>query len=115
MPEKVYLIDLNDLKLGDALSDGSLHQVERQLKELTKENIDFKGKVAWIEGNMVRARAEGKKINPGKTETAERGVPLAGWLVDLLLDRRERVTDALPTREASDMLGHCRLSITTDT
>ncbi|SNR79838.1 Site-specific recombinase XerC [Haloechinothrix alba] len=137
------------------------------------ENIDFAEQVAWVEGNMVRTKADGKKINPGKSEAAHRGVPLASWLVDMLRDRRERVaadcgvspeeltgwvfpnglgglreasnlrrdwrafrkrhgigdwftprtfrrtvatlvTDALPVREASDMLGHSRVSITTD-
>lgn len=138
------------------------------------ENVDFAAKVAWVEGNMVRTKADGAKINEGKTELAKRGVPLADWLVDMLLDRRARVatkrgvepeeltgwvfpnkkgglretsnlrrdwrafrerhglgdwftprtfrrtvatlvTDALPAREASDMLGHSRVSQTTDT
>lgn len=138
------------------------------------EKIDFNAKVAWVEGNMVRSKIDGKKINPGKTENADRGVPLADWLVDMLLDRRARVaaargvepdqltgwvfpnslgtlreasnlrrdwrafrerhsigdwftprtfrrtvatlvTDALPVREASDMLGHSRVSLTSDT
>jgi len=138
------------------------------------EKIDFSAKVAWVEGNMVRSKIDGKKINPGKTENADRGVPLADWLVDMLLDRRARVaaasgvepdqltgwvfpnslgtlreasnlrrdwrafrerhsigdwftprtfrrtvatlvTDALPVREASDMLGHSRVSLTSDT
>jgi integrase len=138
------------------------------------EHIDFAGKTAWVEGNMIRTKADGKKINPGKTETAQRGVALADWLVAMLLDRRARVaatsgvqpehltgwvfpnslgtlreasnmrrdwrafrdrhsigdwftprtfrrtvatlvTDALPAREASDMLGHSRVSQTTDT
>lgn len=138
------------------------------------ENIDFSAKIAWIEGNMVRTKADGRKINPGKTDAAERGIPLADWLVEMLLDRRTRIaeqsgmkpqdvigwvfpsstetlretsnlrrdwrafrdrheigdwftprtfrrtvatllTDKLPTREASDLLGHSRVSITTDT
>ncbi|MGW4830355.1 site-specific integrase [Amycolatopsis japonica] len=138
------------------------------------EHIDFAGKTAWVEGNMVRTKADGKKINPGKSETAQRGVALADWLVTMLLDRRARVaarrgiepesltgwvfpnslgglreasnmrrdwrafrerhsigdwftprtfrrtvatlvTDKLPAREASDMLGHSRVSQTTDT
>lgn len=138
------------------------------------ENIDFAAKVARVEGNMVRTKADGAKINEGKTAMAERGIPLADWLVDMLLDRRVRVaaevgvepeeltgwvfpnskgglretsnlrrdwrafrerhkigdwftprtfrrtvatlvTDALPAREASDMLGHSRVSQTTDT
>ncbi|MFJ8818231.1 site-specific integrase [Amycolatopsis thermoflava] len=138
------------------------------------ENIDFAEKVAWVEGNMVRTKADGAKINEGKSANALRGVPLADWLVDMLLDRRARlaaeqgvtpeelsgwvfpntlgglreasnlrrdwrafrerhgigdwftprtfrrtvatlVTDALPAREASDLLGHSRVSQTTDT
>jgi integrase len=138
------------------------------------ENIDFAAKVAWVEGNMVRTKADGAKLNEGKTAMAERGIPLADWLVQMLLDRRQRVaadagvkpeeltgwvfpntkgglretsnlrrdwrafrdrhgigdwftprtfrrtvatlvTDALPAREASDMLGHSRVSQTTDT
>ncbi|UQS26865.1 tyrosine-type recombinase/integrase [Amycolatopsis thermalba] len=138
------------------------------------ENIDFGKKVAWVEGNMVRTKADGAKINEGKSANALRGVPLADWLVDMLLDRRARVaarqgirpeeltgwvfpntlgglreasnlrrdwrafrkrhgigdwftprtfrrtvatlvTDALPAREASDLLGHSRVSQTTDT
>lgn len=138
------------------------------------ENVDFAGKVAWVEGNMVRTKADGAKINDGKTAMAERGIPLADWLVAMVLDRRRRVaaeqgvkpeeltgwvfpntkgglressnlrrdwrafrdrheigdwftprtfrrtvatlvTDALPVREASDPLGHSRVSQTTDT
>lgn len=138
------------------------------------EHIDFADKVARVEGNMVRTRADGAKINGGKTATAARGVPLADWLVVMLLERRARiaadrgiepeeltgwvfpnskgglreannlrrdwrafrerhgigdwftprtfrrtvatlVTDALPAREASDLLGHSRVSQTTDT
>ncbi|NKQ55428.1 tyrosine-type recombinase/integrase [Amycolatopsis sp. K13G38] len=138
------------------------------------EDIDFDEKVAWVEGNMVRTKADGAKINGGKTRTARRGVALADWLVTMLLDRRARVaaesgvepqeltgwvfpnsigglretsnlrrdwrafrerhgigdwftprtfrrtvatlvTDALPAREASDLLGHSRVSQTTDT
>jgi integrase len=138
------------------------------------EHVDFAAKVAQVEGNMVRTKADGAKINDGKTAMAERGIPLADWLVDMLLDRRARVaaerdvhpeeltgwvfpntkgglressnlrrdwrafrdrhdigdwftprtfrrtvatlvTDALPVREASDLLGHSRVSQTTDT
>lgn len=138
------------------------------------ERVDFVEKVAWVDGNMVRTKADGAKINDGKTEMAARGVALADWLVEMLLDRRARiaakrgiapeevtgwvfpntkgglretsnlrrdwrafrerhgigdwftprtfrrtvatlVTDVLPAREASDMLGHSRVSQTTDT
>ncbi|HVV09018.1 site-specific integrase [Amycolatopsis sp.] len=138
------------------------------------ENIDFTEKIAWVAGNMVRTKADGAKINDGKTENALRGVALADWLTAMLLDRRTRVaaeagvapeeltgwvfpnslgglressnlrrdwrafrerhdigdwftprtfrrtvatlvTDALPAREASDLLGHSRVSQTTDT
>jgi integrase len=121
----------------------------------------------------VRINGEGLRINDGKTELAKRSIPLTPWLVEMLKDRRERVsmqrgvqpedlqgwlfpntlgtlreasnlrrdwrafrrrhglgewftpytfrrtvatlvTDELPTREASDLLGHSRLSQTTD-
>jgi integrase len=138
------------------------------------ENIDLPAKLAWVEGNMVRTKTDGAKINDGKSRNAQRGIPLADWLVTMLLDRRVRVaaergvqpesltgwvfpntlgglressnlrrdwrafrerhglgdwftprtfrrtvatlvTDALPAREASDLLGHSRVSQTTDT
>jgi hypothetical protein len=40
---------------------------------------------------MVPTKAEGAKINEGKPDFAQRGVPLANWLVDMLMDRRQRV------------------------
>lgn len=138
------------------------------------EHIDFKAKVARMEGNFVRTKADGAKINDGKSENAQRDVVLADWLVTMLLNRRARVaaqrgiapealtgwifpnskgglreasnlrrdwrafrvrhglgdwftprtfrrtvatvlTDALPARYASDLLGHSRVSQTTDT
>jgi integrase len=136
--------------------------------------IDFKTRVAYVAGNLVRTKGEGLKINEGKSENAERGIPLAAWLADMLKDRRARVaaragvaperlqgwvfpntlgtlreasnlrrdwrafrrrhnlgewftpytfrrtvatllTNKLPRREASDLLGHSRISQTTDT
>lgn len=138
------------------------------------ERIDFASKVAWVDGNMIRSKLTGKTVNEGKTENADRGIPLAEWLVEVLRDRRARVaamagvepeqltgwvfpntrgglretnnlrrdwrafrqrhgigdwftprtfrrtvatliTDVLPVREASDLLGHSRVSQTTDT
>jgi integrase len=138
------------------------------------ERIDFDAKIAYVDNNLVRIKGEGLKLNDGKSETAQRGIPLAGWLVEMLKDRRARVatqqgvdpemlegwvfpnsrgglreannlrrdwrafrrrhklgewftpytfrrtvatlvTDELPTREASDLLGHSRISQTTDT
>lgn len=138
------------------------------------ERIDFNARVGYVDGNLVRVIGKGLRINDGKTQYAERGIPLAGWLVDMLKDRRARVagrrgvqpdelqgwvfpntrgtlreasnlrrawrafrrrhnlgewftpytfrrtvatlvTDELPTREASDLLGHSRISQTTDT
>lgn len=123
---------------------------------------------------MILSKLTGKKINEGKSENAQRGIPLADRLVTMLLDRRDRVagmagiephqltgwvfpntngglreagnlrrdwrafrqrhgirdwftprtfrrtvatlvTDVLPVREASDLLGHSRVSQTTDT
>jgi integrase len=138
------------------------------------EDIDFAEGTAWVEDNMVRTKADGAKINDGKTRNARRGIPLADWFVTMLLDRRARiaaergvqqpeyligwvfpntkgglrgssnlrrdwrafrdrhrigdrftprtfrrtvatlVTDVLPAREASDLLGHSRVSQTTD-
>lgn len=43
---------------------------------------------------MVRTKAHGKILNDGKSDAANRGIPLAGWLVDMLLDRRTRVAEA---------------------
>jgi integrase len=138
------------------------------------ESIDFTTKVARVEGNLVRVKGEGIRVNDGKTAMAKRSIPLADWLVDLLRDRRQRIaerggipaeeltgwvfpnsqgglreannmrrdwrafrdrhglgdwftpytfrrtvatllTDKLPTREASDLLGHSKISQTTDT
>jgi integrase len=138
------------------------------------ESIDFTAKVAHVEGNLVRTKSEGLKVNNGKTATAKRPIPLTDWLVDLLQDRRQRIaerdgipaeevtgwvfpnsqgglreannmrrdwrafrdrhglgdwftpytfrrtvatllTDKLPTREASDLLDHSKISQTTDT
>ena len=138
------------------------------------EHIDFTDKVAYVEGNVVWINGRGLTVNEGKTAMAERSVPLADWLVDMLRDRRARVasqagiaveevsgwvfpniygglrqannmrrdwrafrdrhdigewftprtwrrtvatllTDKLPTREASDVLGHSKVSQTIDT
>lgn len=138
------------------------------------EHVDFANKIAYVVGNLVWINGEGLAINDGKTEMADRAVPLADWLVAMLRDRRARVaaragvtpeelagwvfpnikgglrqannmrrdwrafrdrheigewftprtwrrtvatilTDNLPTREASDMLGHSKVSQTTDT
>jgi integrase len=138
------------------------------------ELIDFNAKVANVVGNLVRIKGQGLVINPGKTDAAERPIALANWLVQMLLDRRERVatqagvvpdeltgwvfpniygglreahnmrrdwrafrdrheigawftprtwrrtvatilTDHLPAREASDLLGHSKVSQTLNT
>lgn len=138
------------------------------------ESINFTAKVAHIEGNLVRIKGQGLRINNGKTTMAKRSIPLADWLINLLQNRRQRIakrhgisaedltgwvfpnsqgglreasnmrrdwrafrdrhdlgdwftpytfrrtvatllTDKLPTREASDLLGHSRISQTTDT
>ncbi|TWH18545.1 site-specific integrase [Prauserella rugosa] len=138
------------------------------------ETIDFDEKIAWVESNAIRSKLTGRTVNDGKTNNAERGIPMADWLVEMLLDRRARVaamvgvepeemcgwvfpsttgtlrensnmrrdwrafrdrhkigdwftprtfrrtvatvlTDELPAREAADILGHSRVSQTTDT
>lgn len=55
------------------------------------EAINFTAKIAYVEGNLVRVKGGGIRINHGKTAMARRPIPLADWLVDLLHDRRERV------------------------
>nr|WP_230424197.1 site-specific integrase [Prauserella cavernicola] len=40
------------------------------------ELIDFEEKVAWVDGNMVRSKVSGKKVNEGKSENAQRGIGL---------------------------------------
>jgi hypothetical protein len=39
----------------------------------------------------VRTKEDGAKLNEAKTTMAERGTPLADRLVQMLLDRRQRV------------------------
>lgn len=55
------------------------------------ERIDFDGRIAYVDGNLVRINGEGLQINDGKTEMAQRPIPLTAWLVEMLKDRRVRV------------------------
>ena len=55
------------------------------------EAINFTAKIAYVEGNLVRVKGGGIRINHGKTAMATRSIPLADWLIALLHDRRERV------------------------
>jgi integrase len=138
------------------------------------ELIDFDKKIVHFGGNLVVIKGKGSMINDGKSISANRSIPLADWLVDMLRDRRARVaarvqvspedltgwvfpsgagtprlacnmrrdwrafrdrhgigdwftprtwrrtvatllTDSLPAREASDVLGHSKVTQTLDT
>jgi integrase len=65
------------------------------------ESINFTAKIAHVEGNLVRIKGEGIKVNDGKTAMANRSIPLTDWLVDLLKDRRQRIAEreGIPAEE----------------
>ncbi|UKD53672.1 tyrosine-type recombinase/integrase [Amycolatopsis sp. FU40] len=68
------------------------------------EHIDFDKKIARMEGNFVRTKADGAHVSDGKTENAQRDIALTDWLVTLLLDRRARVA-ALQGIRPEDVTG----------
>lgn len=45
------------------------------------------GTVTWA-GGLIRVRGQGQMINQGKTEVSKRALPLSGWLVAMLKERR---------------------------
>ncbi|MEV1114155.1 site-specific integrase [Actinosynnema sp. NPDC049800] len=46
-----------------------------------------------MSGNVIRARGRGRIVNRGKTENAERPIPLPDWCVTMLVERREKAAD----------------------
>ncbi|MFJ6670838.1 tyrosine-type recombinase/integrase [Actinosynnema sp. NPDC091369] len=46
-----------------------------------------------MSGNVIRARGRGRIVNRGKTENAERPVPLPDWCVTMLVERRSKAAD----------------------
>lgn len=68
------------------------------------ERIDFVSKTAYVDHNVVWIKGKGLTLNDGKTEMAERGIALADWLVDMLLDRRRRVA-AIQGSEPDQLTG----------
>ncbi|MGO1057059.1 tyrosine-type recombinase/integrase [Crossiella sp. CA198] len=54
-------------------------------------DFDEKAKVIQMSGNVIRGRGRGKIINRGKTENAERPIPLPDWGTAMLVERRVTV------------------------
>lgn len=46
-----------------------------------------------MSGNVIRARGRGRVVNRGKTENAERPIPLPDWCVVMLVGRRSKASD----------------------
>ena len=46
-----------------------------------------------MSGNVIRARGRGRIVNRGKTENAERPIPLPDWCVAMLVERRSKALD----------------------
>lgn len=46
-----------------------------------------------MSGNVIRARGRGRIVNRGKTENAERPIPLPDWCVAMLVERRSKAAD----------------------
>lgn len=46
-----------------------------------------------MSGNVIRARGRGRIVNRGKTENAERPIPLPDWCVAMLVERRAKAAD----------------------
>ncbi|MEV8443155.1 site-specific integrase [Actinosynnema sp. NPDC051121] len=46
-----------------------------------------------MSGNVIRAPGRGRIVNRGKTENAERPIPLPDWCVVMLVERREKTVD----------------------
>ncbi|GAA3436624.1 site-specific integrase [Kutzneria kofuensis] len=56
-------------------------------------DFDDAGKTLTMQGNVIRARGKGKILNRGKTENAQRPIPLADWCCAMLIERRAAVTN----------------------
>ncbi|MEU4444238.1 tyrosine-type recombinase/integrase, partial [Actinosynnema sp. NPDC023926] len=46
-----------------------------------------------MSGNVIRVRGRGRIVNRGKTENAERPIPLPDWCVAMLAERRAKAAD----------------------
>lgn len=56
-------------------------------------DVDLSGGSLRMSGNIIQARGKGTVRNRGKSETADRTIPLPPWCVDLLRDRRAALGD----------------------
>lgn len=50
------------------------------------------GTVDWA-GSLIRVKGQGQRINHGKTDVSERALPLSGWLVAVLRERRSKFAE----------------------
>lgn len=68
---------------------------ERRGEALGAQWADFDavGKALTMTGNIIQARGKGTVRNPGKSETANRSIPLPVWCVQLLTERRAALGD----------------------
>lgn len=54
-------------------------------------DFDEAARALTMSGNIIQARGKGTVRNKGKTETAQRPIPLADWSVRMLSERRQRM------------------------
>ncbi|RKT84170.1 Site-specific recombinase XerD [Saccharopolyspora antimicrobica] len=55
------------------------------------KDFDAEAKKLRMSGNLIQARGRGTVRNSGKSESADRDIPLADWCVEMLLERRAKL------------------------
>lgn len=60
-------------------------------------DFDESTKELQVSGGLIQARGKGTFKNDGKTQNAQRGIPLPDWYVMMLVDRRDRLGLINPT------------------
>jgi integrase len=61
-------------------------------------DFDTQAQELIMSGNIIQARGKGAVKNPGKSDTAQRAIPLPSWCVRLLTERRALLGDVDPSR-----------------
>ncbi|MHA6801924.1 tyrosine-type recombinase/integrase [Salinifilum ghardaiensis] len=71
---------------------------ERRGEALGAHWADFDEQTASLtmSGNIIEARGKGIVRNPGKSDTAQRTIPLPRWCVQMLAERRSAIGDVDP-------------------
>jgi integrase len=85
LPDLVRFLAATGERRGEALG-ACWADFNAQARELT------------MTGNIIQARGKGTVKNPGKSETAQRAIPLPSWCVRMLEERRAMLGDVPPAR-----------------